>query len=141
MGFIPFYGITHRLFFPPSVLCYPLPMTDEQNNVFKSIVREVVQEELKPIKSDIQGIKQTMATKKHVEDRIRQSTAAQTEELKLFIDDTFRKFKNEILTALDPVAGELNTFREEQTIHQGQHDRIDTRLDRVEKHVGLPPID
>lgn len=89
-----------------------------------------VKEELKPL-----------ATKDHVEDRIRQSTAAQTEELKLFIDDTFRKYKDEILTALDPVAGELKKLREEQTIHQGQHDRIDERLDRVEKHTGLPPID
>jgi len=39
---------------------------------------------------------------------------------------------------IDELMGEVQTMREEQTLHQGQHDEITEHLDRLDKHVGLP---
>ena len=54
-------------------------------------------------------------------------------------DETFLKFKDDILTNSDKVLKEVIAMREEQAAHHGQHERVDNRLDRVEKHAGLPP--
>lgn len=41
---------------------------------------------------------------------------------------------------MDELMGEVQTMRDEQTLHQGQHDKITERLDRVEKHSNLPQL-
>lgn len=41
---------------------------------------------------------------------------------------------------MDKLTAEIQTVREEQTLHQGQHDEITERLDRVEQKVGLDPL-
>ena len=56
------------------------------------------------------------------------------------LEKTFRKYRDDTLKGLDKVMGELETIRQEQTIHNAQHDRIDERLDRLEEHTELPPI-
>lgn len=41
---------------------------------------------------------------------------------------------------LDKTFGEVKAMRETQEMHHGDHDRIDGRLDRLEKKANLPPI-
>ena len=41
---------------------------------------------------------------------------------------------------MDALTKEIQDMREEQTLHQGQHEEIVDRLDRLEKQTGLPPI-
>lgn len=41
---------------------------------------------------------------------------------------------------LDTFIGEIKTKREEQTLHSGNHDRIDKRLERLEKNANLLPL-
>ena len=41
---------------------------------------------------------------------------------------------------MDELMGEVQAMRDEQTLHQGQHDEINDRLDRLEKHTNLPPL-
>lgn len=38
---------------------------------------------------------------------------------------------------MDELVHEIETVREEQTLHQGQHDEINERFDRVDKHLGV----
>jgi len=53
-------------------------------------------------------------------------------------------FKDEVLTAVDAVMGEVKTIREERAAHVLRHDRVDEtlaghekRLKRVETHAGI----
>lgn len=39
------------------------------------------------------------------------------------------KFKDEVMTKLDKFVGEIQSYREEQTLHQGQHDEIKGTLE------------
>jgi hypothetical protein len=43
-------------------------------------------------------------------------------------------------TRMDELMGEITKVRDEQTLHQGQHDTIDERMDRVENKLGLDPL-
>lgn len=87
------------------------------NGVFKKVVREVVKEELqgteKKLKNELQGIEERLDRK---------------------IDNSFQKYKDEVVTGLDQVMGELQTIREEFTMHQGQHEEINERLEQLETH-------
>lgn len=41
--------------------------------------------------------------------------------------------KDEFFTRMDQLSGEIQKVREEQTLHQGQHEEINNRLDNLEK--------
>lgn len=41
---------------------------------------------------------------------------------------------------MDALMKEVKDMREEQTMHQGQHDEVVERLDRLEDKVGLEPL-
>ena len=41
---------------------------------------------------------------------------------------------------MDSLMKEIQDMREEQTLHQGQHDEMKERLDRLEQHAGLDPL-
>lgn len=43
-----------------------------------------------------------------------------------------KDFKNETFNRLDAVMGELQTLREEQTIHFGRHEEIEEKLKNLE---------
>ncbi len=45
------------------------------------------------------------------------------------------KFKDKVMTVLDKVMGELKTIREEQTLHQGQHDTITKTFEGLDKRI------
>lgn len=49
------------------------------------------------------------------------------------------QFKSEIMDVLDKVLHEVLAMRQEQTMHQGVHDRIEERLNNVEEKVGIAP--
>lgn len=38
---------------------------------------------------------------------------------------------------MDELLGEVQTMRDEETLHQGQHDEINERFDRVDKHLRI----
>ncbi len=82
-------------------------------NVFKSIVRTVVREEL--------GV---------VEKRLK------TDLIETFVakvDDVFRRYRDDTLTKLDTAIGKLKAIQEEQAAHQLQHDTLSDIPGRVEK--------
>ena len=39
---------------------------------------------------------------------------------------------------MDELTREVQTVRDEQTLHQGQHDEITDHLERLDKHTNLP---
>lgn len=41
---------------------------------------------------------------------------------------------------MDELMGEVQTMRNEQTLHQGQHDEITDHFDRLDKHTNLPSV-
>lgn len=67
------------------------------------------------------------------------------------MDDKFRetgldqlpkrlKTLDKILVSVDKMAGEMQKYREEQELHTNTHDRLDTRVARLEKHTKLIPL-
>jgi hypothetical protein len=73
---------------------------------------------------DVTKLKVTFVTK----DEFNKSTA-----------DNHKKL-DEIIEKLDGLAGGIQDKRDEQTLHQGQHDEISERLDRVDEKLGLEPL-
>ena len=45
-----------------------------------------------------------------------------------------------IMVTVDKIAGGVQAIREEQTLHANIHDRVDLRIDRLEKHTNLVPL-
>jgi len=45
-----------------------------------------------------------------------------------------------ISTKLDAFVGDIKDKRSEQTLHDGDHQRIDKRVGRIESHLHLPPF-
>ena len=81
-------------------------------NIFKTIVRGVVKEEL--VKSEA---------------RLSQNLMDKIDEK---FEKTFNKYKNETVNKLDRVINELKRGYEELTAHLGRHDRIEERVDNLE---------
>ena len=88
-------------------------------NVFKTIVRGVVQEELGK-------------TEKRLEKNFDRNFETLTQNLMDKIDERFEKYKNETVNKLDRVINELKRGYEELTAHLGRHDRIEERVDNLE---------
>lgn len=45
------------------------------------------------------------------------------------------KYKDEVMTKLDAFVGDIKAKREEQTLHQNQHDEIIETLEKYEKRM------
>lgn len=45
------------------------------------------------------------------------------------------KFKDEVMTKLDQLVGDIQDKREEQILHQGQHDEMQETLDSYDKRI------
>lgn len=56
------------------------------------------------------------------------------------VRDGLSKQLTDISTKLDKFVGDVQTKREEQTLHDGSHQVIDHRLTRLEKHAKLPTL-
>lgn len=92
--------------------------TTASNNVFKTIVRDVVKEELAPVNRRFESVDRRFDS---VEEKLER------------IEIAFQKFRNDIINHIDHFVGEIKTYREEQTINAGQHQRFDDRLETLEK--------
>lgn len=64
-----------------------------------------------------------------------------------FLPKLADKVKAELATKLDDISKKLDTFigeiqssRTTQELHSGDHTRVNERIDRLEKKVGLPPL-
>lgn len=97
-----------------------------KNNVFQNIVRDVVKEELKPVKEDINLLKVRINALDLKMDSVEDN-----------LKDTFREYVNKVLVGQDQVMGELQTIRQEQIMHQGQHDDLNGLPEKVEKLTAL----
>lgn len=51
------------------------------------------------------------------------------------VENRLKKKLDDINTKLDKFVGDIKDKREAQELHQGQHDEIDSRLDRLEKRT------
>lgn len=45
-----------------------------------------------------------------------------------------------VYTKLDSFIGDIKARREEDALHQQDHDRLNERVDRLEKHADLPSL-
>jgi len=54
-------------------------------------------------------------------------------------DETIKKL-DMVNEKLDTFIGDIKSKREEQTLHTGDHQRIDLRISRLEKHAKLMPL-
>ena len=74
-----------------------------------------------------------------------------TDDVRDIMDDKFRetgldelpkrlKTLDKMMVSVDKIAGDMSAYREEQTLHANVHDRIDLRIDRLEKHTNLVPL-
>ncbi len=87
-------------------------------------------------KADLQAMEkrqdQKFATKDDIRDIVDEVV---DEKLKLF------PTKEEYFSRMDNLSGELKAVRESQELHANDHVRINDRLDRIEHHLALPPVD
>jgi len=85
---------------------------------------------LNPIDVDvlIGAMKVVFPTRTNVEEIIDEKL---TEKIKLL------PTKEEFFGRMDKLSGEIKASRDEQTLHQGQHDDIDSRLKKVETKLNL----
>lgn len=95
-------------------------------------------------KADKQFLKETFATKEDFSDIVRQELKAQKPEWIREISESVAQALGEkidkMYTELDKFIGEIQARRQEQTLHQGQHDRLDERIKKVEKKLNIVPL-
>ena len=53
------------------------------------------------------------------------------------LKDIFREYFDKVLVGQDQVMGELKTIRQEQIMHQGQHDDLNGLPEKVEKLAAI----
>lgn len=112
----------------------------------RSKVRDMITDtDVKKIKT---GLKDTFVSKPElkqvVRDEVRDELSLQKPEWIREITESVTKALGEkidkMYIKLDLFIGEIRTRREEQTLHDGSHQRIDKRLARLEKDTHLPPF-
>lgn len=86
-------------------------------NIFKSIVRTVMREELGVVEKRLKAdLIETFVEK---------------------VDESFRQYRDDVLTKLDEPIGKLKATQEEQAAHQLQHENLHDIPERVEKLEAL----
>ena len=53
------------------------------------------------------------------------------------VEHRLKKKLDDVSIKLDKFVGEIQKRRQEQTLHQGQHRRINDRLDKIEKRLNF----
>lgn len=92
-------------------------------NVFKTIVRTVVREEVPTI------VRKEM---KPLGEELRGEFTSFKEEMSEKMENLYTKYRDDVLIKLDAAIGKLKKTDEEQTMHSGQHQDISDRLDGLE---------
>lgn len=106
------------------------------NGVFKTVVKQVVKEELKSTQIRLEkrlGEKlegRIQKTEVWFEQRLKETERNLEERLEEKIQNL--PTKDEFFTTMDKVMGELQTMRGEFTVHQGQHSEINERFEKLE---------
>lgn len=94
--------------------------------------------------TDIKKMKKVFATKDDLKSSIRQELVAQkpewVREITESITNALGKKIDKMYVKLDKFIGDIETKRTEQTLHDGNHQVIDRRLTRLEKHNKLLPF-
>ncbi len=94
--------------------------------------------------ADIQKMKKVFATKDDLPRSLREELEAQKPEWVRVITETVTKALGDkidlMYVKLDKFIGDIKDKREVQEMHQGDHDRMSTRLDRLEKKTNLSPF-
>lgn len=107
--------------------------SSQNENVFKSMVRSVVKEELIPVKEELI----------QVETRLNRRMDLKFQEFKEEIDEkldnTYRKFRDEIMTTLDQIMGMFKKHDDEHQILSSQHQRLIDMEDKVESLEKIHP--
>lgn len=96
------------------------PNKKSNGNVFKSIVRGVVREEL-------------VVMEKRQDKKFDNLTRNVTEKIDEKFDENFIKYRDEVLTKMDKAIAEMKKKNEEIAVHAGQHAQINDRLEGLEK--------
>lgn len=92
-------------------------------------------------KDDLKQIRQEMATKKDLEALHRKldfKLWLTEEKFDDKLDEKFREYTHRVTKGLDKVMRELEIIRQESTARQAHDERVDERLNRLEKHANLP---
>ncbi len=94
--------------------------------------------------TDIKKMKKVFTTKDELPRSIREEFEAQKPEWVRVITENVTKALGDkidlMYLKLDKFIGDIKDKREVQEIHQGDHDRMNTRLERLEKKTSLPPL-
>ncbi len=90
---------------------------EEQHELDQPVTKREFRKDITDVKESIDFIIQNAATK-----------------------EDLTQFKSDILTGVDKVLKQVTAIREEQIMKTGRDDQQDTRLDRIETHVGLPAM-
>ncbi len=49
----------------------------------------------------------------------------------------FLPTKNDFFTRMDKLSGEMKAVRESQDLHTGEHQEINDRFEKIDKHLGI----
>ncbi len=82
------------------------------NNIFQTVIRKVVREELETVETRLV---------KTLDERIDEK-----------LENTFRKFRDEIMVGIDQITGMFKKHEEEHEILSGQHKRLIDIEEKVE---------
>lgn len=99
------------------------------NSVFKDIVRTVVREELIPVDRRLDRVEERLNRLETGQNKLEDRIIAFEERM----EAAFQKFRSDIFDHIDPLVGEIRTYREEQAVNAGQHQRFDERLEKLEE--------
>ncbi len=91
--------------------------------VIKTIMRQVVKEELASVEEWLD---------RKLDQKLARTQASLLEALDEKIANTFERYRHDILTKLDGFIKEIRDYRDEQSVHQAQHDRVNERLGDLE---------
>lgn len=105
--------------------------TQDDLKATESRLEQKMEDKLQPIRTDLQAVNGKLRV---LDNKIWLTEQKFDEKL----ENIFRKYTDKVTTNLDKVVKELEEYRQERTAREAHDERVDKRLDRLERHVGLP---
>lgn len=106
--------------------------SSQNENVFKSMVRSVVKEELIPVKEELIQVEKRLDYKWNMR-------FAQFEDRFDELEDKFNKLRNDVMTGIDQITGMFKKHDDEHQILSSQHQRLIDMEDKVESLEKIHP--
>jgi BMFP domain-containing protein YqiC len=104
----------------------------KQNNTSKPVTTKILQKELGSLEKKVDiGLDNLQKELGSLEKRV----DIKLENLKQDIDEKARGYRDDVLTKLDGVMGELQTIREENTVGTYQMSELRRRVDNHDKRI------